>query len=104
MVQWDPLNMFRQSIRCPPSIALEPLIQPSSSCTIRVRFKPSANCTINEVITITGTAGKFAAINLKGTAVDPVTLTPASLGFGTAAVGQTSAPKTVTVRIIRACP
>jgi hypothetical protein len=73
-------------------------IPPSSSCTVRVRFKPSVSGTISGAVTITDAASNSPQIvNLKGTAVDPVTLTPASLGFGSVAVGQISAPKTVTV-------
>ena len=73
-------------------------IQPSSFCTVNAQFEPSVSGTIGGAITITDTASNSPQIiNLSGTGVDPVTVTPVSLSFGTITVGQTSASKTVTL-------
>jgi hypothetical protein len=73
-------------------------IQPSSFCTVSAQFEPSVTGAIGGAITITDMASNSPQIiTLSGTGVDPVTVTPASLSFGTITVGQTSAPKTVTL-------
>jgi hypothetical protein len=73
-------------------------IQPSSFCTVSAQFEPSVTGTIGGAITVTDMASNSPQIiTLSGTGVDPVTVTPVSLSFGTITVGQTSAPKTVTL-------
>lgn len=71
---------------------------PSGSCTITVTFTPSVSGTVSGEITIQDSAtGTPQLVNLSGTGVYPVTLSPASLSFGTVNVGSSSAAQMVTV-------
>lgn len=66
------------------------------SCTISVTFTPTTVNTRTGSITVTDNApGSPQAISLSGTGTY-VTYTPTSLSFGTVAVGQSSAPQTIT--------
>jgi 6-phosphogluconolactonase (cycloisomerase 2 family) len=67
-------------------------------CTITISFAPTVSGALSGVITINDDADNSPQfIPLTGTGELPVSLAPASLSFGSAAVGATSAAKTVTI-------
>jgi len=69
-----------------------------ASCTMSVTFSPSVAGKIVGSVTITDTAPISVQIfNVQGTAVLPVSFTPASLTFAGQIVGTTSASQTVTL-------
>jgi hypothetical protein len=71
---------------------------PSGSCTITVTFTPSVTGTSTGEITIGDNAlGTPHLVNLTGTGLYPVSLSPASLSFGTVTVGTSSSAQTVTL-------
>jgi hypothetical protein len=73
-------------------------IGPGAKCTITVTFTPKTSGSQTGAVTISDSAGNSPqSISLKGSGELPVALTPATLAFGTVAVGTTSAPKTETV-------
>jgi hypothetical protein len=73
-------------------------IGPGAKCTITVTFTPKAAGSQTGSVNIADSAiGSPQTISLKGSGELPVTLTPATLAFGTQTVGTTSAPKTETV-------
>jgi len=73
-------------------------IAASAQCTITVTFLPTTSGAQTGTVTITDSASNSPqSISLKGSGVLPVTLTPATLAFGTETVGTTSAAKTETV-------
>ncbi len=70
----------------------------AAKCTLAVTFSPSNTKAIKGAVAIaTSDAGSPQIIDVTGTGALPVTLAPASLAFGTQAVGTTSAAKTVTL-------
>jgi hypothetical protein len=71
-----------------------------ASCTVFVAFKPAKAGALSASLSVanSGTGSPQAvALTGTGTALDTVTVSPASLAFGTVAKGTTSAAKTVTV-------
>ncbi len=70
----------------------------SAVCTLSVTFTPSDTGSIRGAVAIaTSGAGTPQIQGLSGTGEIPVVVSPASLAFGTQAVGTASAPKTVTL-------
>ncbi len=67
---------------------------PGATCTVGVTFSPTASGTTFGSLTFTGSS---SVMNLSGTAVLPVILAPASVSFGTQAVGTTSPAQTITL-------
>ncbi len=68
------------------------------SCTFNVTFTPTVAGSVPGEITITDTAaGSPHRVNLAGTGLRPLSLSPTSLTFASQTVGTTSAPKTVTL-------
>jgi hypothetical protein len=83
---------FRQTNTCGTSIAA------GAQCTITVTFSPTTSGAQTGTVTISDSASNSPqSISLKGSGVEPVTLTPATLAFGTETAGTTSAAKTETV-------
>jgi hypothetical protein len=73
-------------------------IPAGAHCTITVTFAPKASGAVTGAVTISDSASNSPqSISLKGSGELPVTLTPATLAFGTQKVGTTSAAKTETV-------
>ena len=73
-------------------------LAPSASCTLLVSFKPNTTGLVSGTVTLTDDATTSPQlINLSGTGVLPITVSPASLTFPTVTVGKTSAAQTVTV-------
>lgn len=69
-----------------------------ASCTVAVTFSPSVAGPIQGSITLMDNAPVNTQLyNLKGSAVRPVSFSPASLTFAAQAVGTTSVPKSVTL-------
>lgn len=69
-----------------------------ANCTISVTFTPTTTGSRTGALTITdNTNNSPQAVSLTGNGVVPVTVSPASLAFGSQAVTTTSAAKTVTV-------
>ncbi|MGD0417459.1 MAG: choice-of-anchor D domain-containing protein [Terriglobales bacterium] len=68
------------------------------SCSITVTLTPSELGSRTGTLTVTDSATTSPqTVTLSGTGVEPVTLSASSLSFGTAAVGNTSATKSVTL-------
>jgi hypothetical protein len=85
---------YSQSNNCPASLA------PAASCTITVVFNPTLAATQNGTLFVftDGINGGTAALNLSGVGFGPVAeLSPASLNFGSVAVGTASPAQTITV-------
>jgi hypothetical protein len=73
-------------------------IGPGAKCTITVTFAPKTTGAQTGSVNISDSASNSPqTISLTGSGQLPVTLTPATLAFGTQTVGTTSAPKTATV-------
>jgi len=73
-------------------------LPPLGSCTIFVTFSPTVPGAISGAITIQDDASNSPQlVSLSGNGLTPVSLSPASLAFGTVTVGNKSAAKTVTV-------
>lgn len=73
-------------------------LAPTASCTISVSFTPTVTGTILGVVSITDNApGSPHLINLSGTGLSTLSVTPFSLALGTVAVGSTGAAQTVTI-------
>ena len=70
----------------------------AASCTYAVTFTPSTEALETDALSI-GVLGESSplSVTLSGTGLIPLSVTPATLAFGTLAVGKTSAAKTVTV-------
>jgi hypothetical protein len=68
------------------------------TCSIGVTFAPSISGIIKGGVALTDNAAVGQQVlNVSGTAVPPVTFSPASLIFAAQNVGTTSAPQTVTL-------
>jgi hypothetical protein len=68
------------------------------SCTFGVSFTPSVAVVLAGEITITDDGRTSPQVlSLSGTGLNPFSVSPASLAFGTVAVGSSSLPKSVTV-------
>lgn len=86
---------FIESDNCPVSPSA---LAVNSACTISVTFDPSVVGSVPGEITIADNASNTPQmINLAGTGLAPLSLSTASLGFGTVTVGTTTAAKTVTL-------
>ena len=73
-------------------------LPPLGSCTIFVASSPTVPGAISGAITIQDDASNSPQlVSLSGNGLTPVSLSPASLAFGTVAVGTKSAAKTVTI-------
>ena len=82
---------FVQTHTCSSSLAA------SASCTISIMFKPTASGSRSAALSVTdNAAGSPQTVLLSGTGTT-AKLSPASLSFGTVAIGVTSAAKTVTL-------
>jgi streptogramin lyase len=81
---------FTQTNNCIGSVA------PAASCTVSVIFSPAVVGSASGVLAITDNAGT-QTVPVTGNGIAPVTFSAATLSFGTLAVGNTSAPKAVTV-------
>jgi hypothetical protein len=68
----------------------------NASCTVNVTFTPTAAGTRTASITVTDSAGTQSS-TLTGTGTWNVTLSPASVAFGSQNVGTTSSPQPVTL-------
>jgi hypothetical protein len=69
-----------------------------ASCTLTVTFVPSTTGSINGAVGITNnTAVSPEVLDVTGTAILPLTISPASLSFGSFTVGTASGPATVTL-------
>ncbi len=69
-----------------------------SSCTVGLTFTPTVPGATTGSLTVSdGAPDSPQTVALTGTGTLPLTITPAALAFGTAAVGTTSASKTVTL-------
>lgn len=70
----------------------------SASCTLSVTFSPSISGALQGALVISDNAAiAQQVLNITGTAVVPVTITPASLTFTGQTVGTTSAAQTLTI-------
>lgn len=83
---------YAQSNNCPSSLV------PNASCTVSVVFTPTATGSRTGTVTVySNTSTGSNAITLNGTgATAKVTLSPSILGFGSQAVGGSSATQSVT--------
>ena len=73
-------------------------IAAASTCTVGVTFSPTTTGAATGALTFTDNAANSPQIvSLTGTGNTPVTLSASTLNFGTVAVGNTSAAKTVTL-------
>jgi len=73
-------------------------LAPNASCTIHPNFTPTVSGSIPGEITISDNApGAPHLINLTGTGLTAISISPSTLAFGTVTAGTTSAAKTVTV-------
>src|SRR5882762_6178315 len=86
-----PSAPFSESDNCP----LSPTsLAPHAFCTINVTFSPSALGPYTGSITITDNASNSPqTINLSGTGINAVTLSPANFNFGQVTLGNSSSPK-----------
>ncbi len=74
-------------------------LAPSKSCAVGVTFSPSATGATNGTLTFTDNASDSPqAVALTGTGIAPVSLSASALNFGSVAVGNTSAAKSVTLK------
>ncbi|HKM47221.1 MAG TPA: choice-of-anchor D domain-containing protein, partial [Terriglobales bacterium] len=68
------------------------------TCTLTATFSPSTNGTIKgSLALVDGTSVSPEVLNASGTAVLPLTISPASVGFGGETVGVTTSSHTVTL-------
>ena len=71
---------------------------PGNACTISVTFKPTIDSKINGAVTITDNGSvKTQILDLSGTGVAPVKISPTSLSFANQSNGTTSPAQTVTI-------
>ena len=83
---------YAQTNNCGSSLAA------GASCTVNVTYTPTVAGSIKGALTVADNAGNSPQVaGFTGTAITPLSFTPASLAFGTVAVGVTSAAKTVTL-------
>ncbi len=75
-----------------------PSVPAAGTCTVGLTFSPATTGAATGALTFTDSAANSPQIvNLTGTGKTPVTLSASSLNLGSAAVGNTSAAKTVTL-------
>jgi hypothetical protein len=83
---------FTVTHNCPSTLSV------GASCTANVKFAPTVSGAITGNLTISDSSPDSPqVVTLTGTGNTPVSLSPASLSFGSVAVGHTSAAKTVTL-------
>ena len=82
---------YMSSNNCPSTL------NTGSQCTITVAFKPSTVGSIAGAVTIADDASSPQLVNLSGTGLNAVSLSPTSASFGNVAVGSNSVSKTVTL-------
>jgi hypothetical protein len=76
-----------------------------TSCSITVTLNPSALGSRTAMLTVTHNASTSPqSVDLTGTGVAPVTISPATLSFGNLAEGTTSAVKTETLTNVQTVP
>jgi len=94
-----PSAPFSESDNCP----LSPTsLAPHAFCTINVTFSPSALGPYTGSITITDNASNSPqTINLSGTGINAVTLSPANFNFGQVTLGNSSSPKAFTLKNVQ---
>ena len=69
-----------------------------ASCTIILAFSPTTVAAASQTLTVTDNAAiSSQSVALTGTGITPVTLSSATLGFGSVVAGDTSAVKIVTL-------
>ena len=86
---------YSQSNNCPVAPSL---LSPKRSCVVDVTFAPPVIGLFNGTVAISSDAlGTPQVIMVSGTAVPPVTFSPAALSFGSVAIGSTSSPQPVTL-------
>ncbi len=86
---------FAETSNCP---LFPNTLAANSSCTISVTFVPTVTGSRTGTLTVSGDDSNSLHVQLAGTGVLPVTLSPASLSFGSVALNTTSATKNVTVQ------
>ncbi len=95
---------FTETNNCPATLATG--TGTGSSCTVNVSFAPTATGTLTGTVTITytsagSTTAQTTTVTLTGTGTPgqtgTISISPATLTFGSQTVGTTSAPQTVTV-------
>ncbi len=90
-----PSGDYLETDNCPVSPST---LAANTACKISVTFAPSVPGAIPGEITISDNAANSPQmINLSGTGLAPLSLSPASIGFGTVTVGTTTAAKIVTL-------
>jgi hypothetical protein len=73
-------------------------LAPGASCTLTVTFTPSTNGTIKGAVAVAdNTSINPEVLDVTGTAILPLTITPATVSFGTWTVGTTSGSATLTL-------
>src|ERR1700731_2516139 len=98
----QPSAPFSQTNNCPASPAS---LAPHAFCTINVTFSPSALGPFNGSITIADNASASPqTINLSGTGVEAVTVSPTNFNFGQVTLGNSSSPKTFTLKNVQNVP
>lgn len=74
------------------------ILQPSQTCNVSVTFVPASLGSIPGALTVTDTAnGSPQVLSLSGSGVKPLSVSPASMTFGTITVGSSSSPQTATL-------
>ena len=73
-------------------------LHPGASCTVKVAFTPSIAGPLTGSLAISdGAPDSPQTVGLTGTGILPLSISPATLAFGTETVGHTTAAKTVTL-------
>ena len=76
-----------------------PVLSGHATCILSVAFSPVTTGAESATLTITDSANNAPqTITLSGAGIVPISLTPATLAYGTLKVGNSSAAKTVTVK------
>jgi Big-like domain-containing protein/centrosomal CEP192-like protein len=86
------LAIYPTTTTCP----ISPTTLPAgSTCTVSVSFAPLVAGSSSAVLTIANNASGSPTVSLTGTGIVPVTVSPATLSFGSQAKGTTSAAQSV---------
>lgn len=73
-------------------------LQPSQTCNVSATFSPAWWGSVAGALTISDTAnGSPQVLGLSGSGVKPLSISPATLSFGTTTVGNSSSPRTTTL-------
>ena len=74
------------------------ILAAQASCTVSVQFAPTATGSRTASLTIVDDASNSPqSVTLNGTGLQPVTVAPATLGFGSQGLGSPTAAKTATI-------